>query len=490
MGRHAKTVSDGNGADRRKSGYYATPQFVAEFLASRMMVLKPEGRTVMDPCVGKEELLRPFHRAGKTIDSYDVVDFGVHDLAAFTRRDFLQFYQEQKNSQILTADCRLPYDYYVANPPYNCHEVDYIRANKLMLQRLFPEVGVGNMYSMFVSAMVDLAKDGALIGLVTFDSFLTSHSHAALRNQILDSCTIHYLLLCPNDLFRSQGADVRTCILILEKGKRRIEGVRILNRPADSAQFRRQLETNHFAIQSLESILLLPPKDFNELVIGCPVSIKRLFGCPRLGEAFRCVTGISTGNDKLYISDTKTVTHDVPFYKNPGSRRFYTEPDGFLVRDFLDVEKTVKNFMVRNKDLLFRHGITCSSMGVPFGACFLPSNSTIGVNANVFPDDRDLWWLLAYLNSSLVTYFVRGVLLRTNMITSGYVSRIPIVPFSDSDKHRMGLVARKAFEEKAAPSQNQQYIDEIDEIVLRSLDLPNSDAAMIRSFAQNLLIST
>ena len=35
-----------------------------------------------------------------------------------------------------------------------------------------------------------------------------------------------------------------------------------------------------------------------------------------------------------------------------------------------------------------------------------------------------------------------------------------------------------------------EFIDEIDEIVLRSLDLPNSDAAMIRSFAQNLLIST
>ncbi|OAD20744.1 hypothetical protein THIOM_003533 [Candidatus Thiomargarita nelsonii] len=35
---------------------------------------------------------------------------------------------------------------------------------------------------------------------------------------------------------------------------------------------------------------------------------------------------------------------------------------------------------------------------------------------------------MGYLNSRLVTYFVRGILIRTNMITSGYGFRLLIFP--------------------------------------------------------------
>ena len=47
---------------------------------------------------------------------------------------------------------------------------------------------------------------------------------------------------------------------------------------------------------------------------------------------------------------------------------------------------------------------------------FIEANSTYGVNANIITGDRDTWWLLAYLNSHLVTFMVRGILNRSTVM--------------------------------------------------------------------------
>ena len=211
---------------------------------------------------------------------------------------------------------------------------------------------------------------------------------------------------------------------------------------------------------------------------------------PRLSQQFRCVTGISTGNDTKYLRKPQDSHYNIPFYKNPGTRRFWMEPDAYLPSEFLEIEKEVSNFMVRNKDLLYKAGISCSSMGIPFGACALPSGGTYGVNANVFCELQDRYWLLSYLNSSLVTYFVRGVLLRTNMITSGYVSRIPIISLSSGGKAKLEAIAEKAVEQKIQKLEYAHLIKEIDEIVFSESDLPEKDVRLVKDFCENIMKRT
>ena len=99
---------------------------------------------------------------------------------------------------------------------------------------------------MFLSAIVDCAKEGALIGVIVSDSFLTATMHSGLRQQLLDNCSIHQLILCPNDLFWSQKADVRTCIMILQKGKQYQDKIKISNRPKNTKDLERILETKDF----------------------------------------------------------------------------------------------------------------------------------------------------------------------------------------------------------------------------------------------------
>jgi len=487
MGRSEKNVISCDGYDRRDFGYYSTPDYIANFMTDIMLNIKPEGKFVLDPAVGKEELLNKFHKIGKKIDSFDVYDYGNYNLSNFQQIDFINYYCDLKSNIILNQKIDLKYDYYIVNPPYNCHEIDYIRENKKRLNGLFDDVGTHNMYSMFLSALIDCAHDDALIGIITLDSFLTAKMHEGLRNKIVNQCSIHYLILCPTDLFWDQKADVRTCIMILQKGKKNQGTVYVSNRPTDRNNLKNILENKDFLEMSVDDIILKNEIDFNEFIIGCPKKIKSLFEYPRIGEIFNCVTGISTGNDAKYISKEKKGNYSIPFYKNPGTRRFYTTPDGYLPDNFLEIDKQVKNFMVRNKKLLFQEGITCSSMGVSFGACYLPPNSTYGVNANIICKNSDIWWLLSYLNSSLVSYIVRSCLIRSNMITSGYVSRIPVPPFSNLIKDKLSQISKDAFEKKVKRNETQEYINKIDKIIFDYLNLEEGITNEINYFTHNLL---
>ncbi len=491
MGRHQKKVLTDNGMDRRENGYYSTPLFVTEFITSELLNLNKNGCTVLDPCVGKEEMVSAFNRAGKSINGWDIEDFGIHEVAKFKQRDFLDFYGKWKDFSLLGQNLEMSYDYYIANPPYNCHESNYIRTKKKRLQRLFPDTGVANMYSMFISAMIDMAKPGAVLGIITNDSFLTSRMHQGLRKQILRECRITHLLLCPVGLFRDQRADVRTCIILLVKEQVKSDyELSVLNRPENITIFKKTLSVKMFERELVSNLVLKSRQDRHEFVIGCPKSIQNLFNMPRLGEKFRCVTGISTGNDKRYVKKESGSYYNVPFYKNPGMRRFWMEPDGYLPSDFLAIEKKVPNFMVRNKELLYKEGISCSSMGIPFGACALPSGSTYGVNANIFCDPDDLYWLLSYLNSSLVTYFVRGILLRTNMITSGYVSRIPVISISSQGKAKLKSIAKNAVQQKISKNEYGSSISKINEVVFSESKLPESEINLVKDFCENIMKRT
>ncbi|MDY6991105.1 MAG: N-6 DNA methylase [Pseudomonadota bacterium] len=491
MGRHSKKVVTSCGNNRRESGYYSTPNFIAEFLTRKSLELLPNGKQVIDPCVGKEELISAFYAAGKKITGIDIHDYNVHKKAYFIQKDFIDIYSNYKNINLLNSNEFLvaEYDYWIANPPYNCHEIDYIQTNKHKLKALFSDVGVHNMYALFISAIIDMTRVGAIIALITFDSFLTSKAHKKLRQKILNNTSLHYLILCPTDLFWAQKADVRTCMLILQKGTAFQSTVNISNRPKNTEALKNILINDDFDKTERVDIILDSYMDSQEWIIGVPGEIRALFRDDnRIGNTFKCITGISTGNDKKYLSPIKDPSHTIPFYKNPGSRKFFSKEDSYLVNNFLDIEKSVRSFIVRNKALLYKAGISCSSMGIEFSACYLPPKSTYGVNPNIICEEADIWWLMAYLNSDLVSYMVRGVLIRTNMITSGYASRIPIAAFSKQCKQELEALAKKAYEfSKRTMRKPEQELNEINIKIYECLNMSQETRQFLVQFKHDIL---
>lgn len=488
MGRHNKAVLTGAGIDRRDTGYYSTPEPVAEFFRRKLLSLNPAPKLVFDPCAGRGELLAPFQDCGARLCGFDVMDMQPGGFFEFERRDFLLAAAAQDRQP--SANGLPDADIIVANPPYNCHEHDYLREHKKRFALAFGRGAALNLYSLFIHAIIRSAKPGCLIGLITFDSFLTARGHEELRRLIRRECRIHSLLLCPTDLFRDQGADVRTAILVLQKGPQDAQRIEVAGRPETTARFRQVLKTDTFPTCAPEDVCLSSPRDRGEFVVEVPRAVRALFAMPRLGEKFPCKTGISTGNDRTYLSRERREGFSVPFYKNPGKRRFYTEPDAWLRDDYKTAAQNRKNFIIRNRPYIGRPGIACSSMGVAFGAAILPEDSAFGVNANLFPKEKNRWWLLAYLNSSLCNYLVRGVLLRSNMITAGYVARIPVPDMPAAVHRKLEQTAREAYEARPGPAELPGFIEKIDEAVFDVCGIPDPDRDGIREFCANIVERT
>jgi len=274
--------------------------------------------------------------------------------------------------------------------------------------------------------------------------------------------------------------------MILQKGKQYQKKINVLNRPKNKQELQIQLRNSSFIECEISDIVSQSSVDDFKFVVDIPSEIQLLFRYQTIGELFKCITGISTGKDALYISKDKKEGFEIPFYKNPGSRKFYTQQDGYITNDYLKYDSQVKNFMVRNKKYMLKEGVTCSSMGVNFSACYLPEGSTFGVNANIFCEKEDIWWLIAYLNSSLVSYIVRAILCRSNMITSGYVSKIPVVSFSQEVKQVLHKLSKDAYNNKLTPKESLLIVNEIDTIVFNELKIPLVVQEEIMNFSSNL----
>lgn len=486
MGRGKKQIVQ-ESFDKREQGYYSTPRFVADYISNRMLEINPLGKKVLDPCCGKEELLNIFIESNKKIDGFDINTYNHNYRCNFKEKDFFNFYRDIKVNNL--KDMSLDYDYFIANPPYNCHEVELIKENKVELKNIFSDVGIYNTYSMFISAIIDLAKPNAVIGLITHDSFFTAKYHEALRRKIVKECAIHELTMCPTDLFKSQGADVRTSIVILQKGVENQKQVIVNNRVISTNEFRMAIENETLRKNTtiVENIRLDNDSDNLEFIIDCNEEIKNIFKMPRISSMFKCITGISTGNDKKYLSVKKIEPYTIHYYKNPGNNRFYTKNYIYIHKDFLEIQKDVKNFMVRNKELLFLPGITCSSVGVNFTAAKRPKDTTFGVNPNIICEEKESWWLMAYLNSSLVTYLVRGVLIRSNMITSGYVSRIPLIEFTDKEKEELITLSKEAYNVTKSGNSISKILSDINLVVYKSCKLSEETIKKIERFEKNIV---
>ena len=137
-------------------------------------------------------------------------------------------------------------------------------------------------------------------------------------------------------------------------------------------------------------------------------------------------------------------TKDAWFYETPYR----------IHRDWETPGRQYKDFMTRNAQHYFKEGITCSSMGVEFSASYMPAGCLFGVNANFFSDDREhLFYVLALLNSTLAKYIIRAALNRTNMVTAGYIKRIPYIEPAPELKTRIADIARTIVASKKANPQ-------------------------------------
>jgi hypothetical protein len=446
-------MNDASLIKRRQMGAYETPIMTASYMVRQLLPHLKPGSKVLDPAAGGGVFIRQLIEHGISPDSIIAWDTDPNVLPLL--------HKLTPNAQLhdgLASGTEL-FDAIIGNPPYNSHECDYIHQNHEWLQKEYQEIGLYNLYAIFTVNMVRHLREGGVACLIVMDSFLTNKYHRRFRQFLLEHCKIHEILLAPRRLFHRGKADVRTAILTLElcsdPAARAQNQMRLVDRISDETSYidppriQYLLQQDYWNSRELRFHLCIPSKVI-ELVNHPPLL---------LSDIVEGGAGISTGNDALFLKKKEEVEGDpnwVPFYKNSGKRAYLTETDDRINRDWKQSSKTSKTFLTRNSAYYFKEGISCSSMGVRFSACYLPSGCLFGVNANLFlKSDRspdELFYLLGYLNSSLVQYILRAVLNRTNMATPGYVKELPYIePDSQIKEEIADLVKQIIVELKKDP---------------------------------------
>jgi type I restriction enzyme M protein len=101
-------------------------------------------------------------------------------------------------------------DVVMANPPFGGKERKEVQQN-------FP-IRTGETAFLFLQHFIKMLKAGGRGGIVIKNTFLsnTDNASVSLRKLLLESCTLHTLLVCPQGTF--QGSAVKTVVLFFEKG--------------------------------------------------------------------------------------------------------------------------------------------------------------------------------------------------------------------------------------------------------------------------------
>ncbi|MYL69550.1 N-6 DNA methylase [Halobacillus litoralis] len=475
---------------QRKMGQYTTPQETVQYMTQKLLLELPKksGVKILDPATGDGIFIHTLLEEGFSANSLYALDIDrniapPHPDVHFYYEDFLKVNQNEQ------------YDAIIGNPPYKSkRQSPYFSENRERIQREFGKIGIHNLYSLFIHKGIQCLKPGGVMTMIVQDSFLTNVYYKNFREFLLKETEIKEIVLAPRRLFHKGKADVRTAIITLKKRNSErpaSEQMRLVDRlkvqdydhpPEDTVQFLSQ-----------QTFWQMPSYNF---AINVPEDILRHFEASYepLGNVLKGGTGISTGDDRSFLRtfEEGPVPPDwIPFYKNGGRKdAWYYEPKYYIHQDWPAYVEREGNFTVRNRAYFYKRGITCSSMGVDFSAALLPEGSLFGVNANLFPEhEGDLYYFLGLLNSKLIKYMVRKVLNRTNMITSGYIKKIPYIEPDPFQKQVMIETARSIVEKKkedpSFPTSDWQTI--VDQTVYDIYGISSSSRSKVHDFCHNIM---
>ncbi|RWC40566.1 MAG: SAM-dependent DNA methyltransferase [Mesorhizobium sp.] len=211
----------------RNGGEYYTPR---PLIRAMIKVIDPKiGETVYDGAVGS---------AGFLCESYEYMrrdDLSASDYETLQTRTF--FGQEKKslayiigimnmvlhgidapnivhtnslNENVMDIQEKDRHDIVLANPPFGGGERREVQQN-------FP-IRTGETAYLFLQHFIRKLRAGGRAAVVIKNTFLsnTDNASVALRKDLLEACTLHTILDCPQGTF--QGAGVKTVVLFFEKG--------------------------------------------------------------------------------------------------------------------------------------------------------------------------------------------------------------------------------------------------------------------------------
>lgn len=76
------------------------------------------------------------------------------------------------------------------------------------------------------------------------------------------------------------------------------------------------------------------------------------------------------------------------------------------------------------------------------------------------------------------------------MVTSGYVARVPLLPFTNEQKSQLGILAKQAYELAEQQYAYEDQLKDINDMIHRVTAFSNETTKKIKEFNMNLVQRT
>jgi adenine-specific DNA-methyltransferase len=465
--------------NRQYQAYYTRSQPILSYMVGH---LRPRAHSrMLEPCAGDGFLIDAVLSAENdiTVDAYE--------LDPDAARRLRSKYGSDRRITVYESDTLLDqdllfrmsmggdYDLAIANPPYGAWQ-DFDKRRKL--RSLYPGLYVRETYALFLHLSLRLLKPGGRLVFIIPDTYLNLHMHRAVRRVILEEACIEDIALFPSSFF--PGVCFGYSDLSIITLRRAAFGERIDDNTitvtwgydraeqlsSGGANVRRMLLRQGSLRESIDQALFVTEQTVHSSLVMRPEL--------RIADVAECVTGIYTGDDKLYLrvlshevrngKKYETVAqgsvyrgerpplnglrgqeHFVPVVKGGGVR--FMKPDLW----FLDWSanavanyRTSRKARFQNSSFYFRRGIAVPMVSSSSVTASLMENRIFDQSiVGVFPrDDRYILYLLGFFNSALCTTLLRTINPSANN-SANYVKKLPFVaPTVDQLAHVNRVVSR------------------------------------------------
>lgn len=391
------------------------------------------------------------------------------------------------------------YDKVIGNPPYGAW-LEYSQREEL--KNKYGEFYSSESYALFLFRCITLLKEGGRLSFILPDTFLFLHAFETLRKFLLTKTEINEIVLFPSNFFPGTSFGYSNlCIITLTKrcALERLEG---------NKSNTMKIITDLTKVEDLTALTKGKHKDFTLISLPQQEVLKNINATFLLeqniadavnnskftvGDLADCVTGLYTGNNKKWltvkdhsvrggksypiVAENKIYSHwqslapvpeqgaFLPMVKGSPPAQYHREIRWFVQWDTAALAYYTgdKKARFQNTDYYFRKGIALPMIKSRQIKATLMQEMVFDQSiVGIFPkDEKYLYYLLGYLNSSTAGTFIHHINPTANN-SANYIKKIPIALPSDQLLEQVTTAVKKILQLYETKAPDKKKLEELE----------------------------
>lgn len=455
--------------DKVYQSYYTNSDYITDYMISKLDVNKTD--TILEPSVGEGIFVDKILKINEeqSISIYDIDDYAI-DVVTEKYSDKINIEINKSNTLFdkklnLRRDTINGFSKIIGNPPYGAH-ID--KNERIKINSIYPEIYSKDTYVLFFYRCLTLLKESGKMVFIIPDTFLYLNLHKKFRKFLFSNFCVEEILIFPSNLFPGISFAYSNLSIITVKNEKTSIDTNIIN-IYDSIKKETDFSiVESFVPKKIQQLDILKEKNFN-LHLNTELTSKLSSLDVFLGDIAECVTGIYTGNNKVYIkvksSDVRNSKgyqiinnseinhqeanidgfdnkeHFIPILKGSVKVRFHLPQDEWYInwsKEAISHYNTDKKARFQNSKYYFQTGIAIPMLKSKIIKAAIMDNRVFDQSiVGIFPKDpKDLYFILALLNTSIVNDIIHNINPTVNN-SANYLKRIPIPNCSNQIKEHI-----------------------------------------------------